>query len=108
MKTARPRRAIFQHRAEIFVDIVNKKDDLGIDPVEIWKYDVGFPNNIYNILVILAQEVGKDLSSFKIFVVIGDDSAVPVMGEQIPVAESLPGGAGECFDRRQRQRYFPQ
>src|SRR5580693_4622964 len=90
---AGPCRTIFQHRAKIFVDVVDKKYNLRIDPIEIWEYHMRFCNNIDDVFVILAQQVRENLPGFEILVVVGDDPAVPVVIEQSPVAGPLPGGA---------------
>ena len=82
----RPCRAIFQHRPKIFVDIIDKKDDLRIDPIEMGKDHIRLCDNIDNIFIVLAQQICKNFAGFEIFMVIGDDAAVPIMRQQISVA----------------------
>src|SRR3984893_4390886 len=104
----RPCRAIFQHRPEIFVDVIDKKDNLGIDSIKIRKNHIRLCDDINNIFIILAQKIRKNFAGFKIFMLIGNDSTIPIMRQQIPVAGALSGGASERFDRRQRQRDLPK
>src|ERR1700730_18304797 len=103
----RPCRTIFQNRPKIFVYVIDKKDNLCIDSIEIWKYNIRFRDDVDNIFIILTQKISENFAGFEVFIFVSDDPAIPVMSHQVSVTRAFSCSAGERLDRGSRQRYPP-